>query len=146
MLRTQDRRTGALLITKTEAITPPAPYPTIWSYSTARPATVAGPPPIATIAVQDYHKKAVSHTHRIHARAADSAEPGTTSIVAGLTKGTMMAEYKITWLIEVDANSAEDAARQAWDLMRGANSTANVFDVEGPDGKTVRVDLQELRQ
>ena len=53
-----------------------------------------------------------------------------------------MKSYCVSWEIEVDADSPQDAAKLAWDLMRGANSTANVFTVCDDEGEVTRVDLQ----
>ncbi len=52
--------------------------------------------------------------------------------------------YVVTWEIDVDADSPEEAARQAWAAMRRPESTANVFDVLDEDGECTRVDLEEL--
>lgn len=59
-----------------------------------------------------------------------------------------MDDYHVTWEIEVCADTPEEAAREAWRLMRVSDSTANVFDVTLPDesGETIRVDLQELEE
>ena len=55
-------------------------------------------------------------------------------------------EYTVTWAIEVYADTPEDAAQQAEDIMRDPTSLATVFDVQ-PFGKpedSTRVDLEEL--
>lgn len=57
-----------------------------------------------------------------------------------------MAHYVATWQMEIEADSPEDAARQAWEHMRRPDSTANVFDVIGEGGGTARVDLTELEE
>jgi len=38
-------------------------------------------------------------------------------------------EYRVTWTIEVDAESEEDAARKALAIQRDVDSTATVFEV-----------------
>jgi hypothetical protein len=54
-------------------------------------------------------------------------------------------DYRITWEIDVSAESPHLAALKAWSLMRSANSTANVFEVS--DGITsVQVDLEAERE
>ena len=55
-----------------------------------------------------------------------------------------MTHYVVTWEIDVDAETPQDAARQAWELMRAEDSTANVFDVLDEDGECTRVDLEDL--
>lgn len=53
-----------------------------------------------------------------------------------------MAEYRITWTIDVTADTAEDAAREALRIQRDPQSIATVFDVEGDDG-AVTIDLED---
>lgn len=55
-----------------------------------------------------------------------------------------MGEYHVSWEIDVEADSAIDAAREAWRHMRAADSIANVFQVIDKSGKTWDVDLSEL--
>jgi len=54
-------------------------------------------------------------------------------------------EYRVTWEIDVDAKNPLDAAKQAWKLMRGRNSTANCFTVHpaGCSDRIVLIDLEE---
>lgn len=40
-----------------------------------------------------------------------------------------MADYKVTWKIEVEANSSEHAARRAYDAFCRPGSGAHVFEV-----------------
>jgi len=40
-----------------------------------------------------------------------------------------MTDYVVTWVIDVDADSPEEAARKALDIQRDPESTANCFDV-----------------
>jgi hypothetical protein len=40
-----------------------------------------------------------------------------------------MSEYKVTWVIDVDARSPKAAARKALAIQRDPNSSATVFDV-----------------
>lgn len=49
--------------------------------------------------------------------------------------------YRIEWSIDIDAVSAEDAARQALAIQRDPESIATVFHVEGET-----IDLTELDQ
>jgi len=55
-----------------------------------------------------------------------------------------MKEYLVQWEIELKAESAEDAARQALAIMRDPDSMATVFDVFDEDGESERIDLLEL--
>jgi hypothetical protein len=53
--------------------------------------------------------------------------------------------YLVTWETEIDAEDAEEAARQAWAHMRRPDSIANVFKVYGEDCENGEVvDLQEI--
>ena len=56
----------------------------------------------------------------------------------------IMNHYVVTWEIDVDAGTPEEAARQAWAHIRAVDSTANVFDVLDETGGCTRVDLMEL--
>ena len=55
-----------------------------------------------------------------------------------------MSRFVVTWEIDMDAETPQDAARQAWALMRAPESTANVFDVLDAEGECTRVDLEEV--
>lgn len=57
-----------------------------------------------------------------------------------------MPRYLVTWEIDIDADSPEDAARLAFAHMQRPGTTANVFDVIEHDtnGEAVRVDLEEI--
>ena len=52
-----------------------------------------------------------------------------------------MKNYLVTWLIDLEAESPEDAARQALDIQRDPDSWALVFGVREPGKRVVRVDL-----
>jgi hypothetical protein len=55
-----------------------------------------------------------------------------------------MRSYRVTWIIDVEAENHEDAARQALETMQDPNSTALVFDVREHHGsESVTVDLWE---
>ncbi len=51
--------------------------------------------------------------------------------------------YRVTWAIDVEADSALDAARQARS-MQSDGTSANVFNVVSPDGESEQIDLSEL--
>lgn len=51
--------------------------------------------------------------------------------------------YRVTWQIDIDADSPEDAARQALDIQRDHESLATFFDVREPSGNNVEVDVQD---
>ena len=66
-----------------------------------------------------------------------------------------MKRYVVTWEIDIDAESAEDAARQALAIQRDPNSLATIFDCvhveETEDGNidvlacdTERIDVTAL--
>lgn len=54
-----------------------------------------------------------------------------------------METYTVTWEIELDAESPEDAARQALEIQRDPFSSALVFFVQDEMGDRVMVDLFE---
>lgn len=55
-----------------------------------------------------------------------------------------MTEYLVTWEINEEADSPEEAARQALRTQRNPESLAVVFSVqEWPNGKPVTIDLLE---
>ena len=49
----------------------------------------------------------------------------------------MTKEYLVTWQIEIEADSAEEAAQEALKIQRDPESIANVFTVS--DGETEQV-------
>ena len=55
----------------------------------------------------------------------------------------ILKEYLVEWTIELNAESPEDAARQALAIQRDPESTANVF-ICFADSKAVRIDLDAL--
>ena len=52
-----------------------------------------------------------------------------------------MAEYHVSWEIELDAESALDAARGALEMQRDPESTATVFTVRLSNGPSTEVDI-----
>lgn len=57
----------------------------------------------------------------------------------------MSREYHVEWTIQVDADSAEDAARKALAIQRDPDSIATVFKVYDTDnGESVDIDLLAL--
>lgn len=57
-----------------------------------------------------------------------------------------MNTYVVGWNMEIDAESPEEAARQALAIHRDPNSTATVFDVLEADGsgEAIRIDATEV--
>lgn len=49
--------------------------------------------------------------------------------------------YRVTWEIELDADTAKEAAEKALAIHRKEDSIATVFDVSPEHGETVRIDL-----
>jgi hypothetical protein len=49
--------------------------------------------------------------------------------------------YRVTWEIDIEADSARDAARKAQEIQLDPSSTATVFKVERPDGSVAMFDL-----
>lgn len=55
-----------------------------------------------------------------------------------------MKEYNVEWAITVDADSPEEAAELALELMRDPNSTATFFNVreaDDPDGDWTEINV-----
>jgi hypothetical protein len=52
--------------------------------------------------------------------------------------------FFVTWEIEIDADSAEDAARRALAIQRDPASLATVFGTVSEDGVSETVDVTEL--
>jgi hypothetical protein len=55
-----------------------------------------------------------------------------------------MTSYRVQWEIDVDADTPEDAARQAFEMMRDPESIATVFSVRDAQGKSVCIDMLNL--
>ena len=49
---------------------------------------------------------------------------------------------RVTWEMDIDAESPLEAAQKAWDCMRSPDSIANAFTVVDRDGKN-NIDLME---
>lgn len=54
-----------------------------------------------------------------------------------------MSEYKVIWEIEIEAESAEEAARKAFEIQRDPDSIATVFNIKAPNGEEFIIDLLE---
>ena len=56
-----------------------------------------------------------------------------------------MTEYLVTWQIDIEADTPEEAAREALKIQRDLDSEAKHFEVQeekdGTHGEVVRVDL-----
>lgn len=52
-----------------------------------------------------------------------------------------MPIFEVNWHVQVEADSPEDAARQALAIQRRRDSIAQVFEVTSADGETLEVDL-----
>jgi len=50
-------------------------------------------------------------------------------------------EYKVTWIIELDAESFDDAAFKALEIQRDVNSIANHFTVEDEFGSKENIEI-----
>lgn len=48
-----------------------------------------------------------------------------------------MASYIISWHIELDADTPEDAVAEAVDMLMSPDTTATVFDVLDPDDESL---------
>lgn len=54
-----------------------------------------------------------------------------------------MSRYYVEWRIDIDAETAEEAATKALLIQRDTDSTALVFNVCDSNGEWVQVDLWE---
>lgn len=55
----------------------------------------------------------------------------------------MDQRFHVVWEIDIYAETAREAAQQAWGHMRRPDSTANYFEVFDQDGEQTNVDLSE---
>ena len=54
-----------------------------------------------------------------------------------------MPEYRVTWEIDLTADSPYEAAQQALAIHRKPDSIATVFEVHG-EGRSVTIDLEDV--
>lgn len=57
-----------------------------------------------------------------------------------------MAEYRVEWAVDIEADTPEEAARQALAIQRDPESTATFFTVTDDSGAQKAVDLAEIEQ
>jgi len=50
-------------------------------------------------------------------------------------------EYRVTWTIDLDAESSEEAAQEALEIQRDPESLATHFTVTDEDGRTKEVEV-----
>jgi spore germination protein YaaH len=55
-----------------------------------------------------------------------------------------MPEYRVIWEIDLDADSPEDAAREAARIQRDPGSFAPYFTVRDKDGVETEVDMEDF--
>ncbi|MFG3718228.1 hypothetical protein ACGF8D_10565 [Streptomyces massasporeus] len=55
-----------------------------------------------------------------------------------------MAEFTVVWEIQIEADTAEEAARQAKATQAAPDTIADVYEVHAPDGKVEEIDLSAL--
>ena len=53
-------------------------------------------------------------------------------------------QFLVTWKINIEAESSEDAAKEALKIQRDSESIATVFEVTFPDGTIEKVDLDNI--
>jgi len=54
-----------------------------------------------------------------------------------------MMNYRVSWEIDIDADSPREAAERALEIQRRPDSTATVFTVRDETGESIEVDLGE---
>ena len=52
-----------------------------------------------------------------------------------------MMNYRVSWEIDIDADSPREAAERALEIQRRPDSIATVFTVRDETGKSIEVDL-----
>ena len=57
-----------------------------------------------------------------------------------------MQSYSVTWEMDVEAKTPQEAARIAWASMRANGSMANVFTVSDDEGNITPVDLEAEKE
>lgn len=55
-----------------------------------------------------------------------------------------MSMYRVLWTIDIEADTAEEAAQRALDIQRNPESIATVFEVTSPDGSVEQIDLEPI--
>lgn len=55
-----------------------------------------------------------------------------------------MAEYRVEWAIDIEADTPEEAARLALEIQRDPASTAMVFTVTDEAGEVATIDLTAI--
>jgi hypothetical protein len=66
------------------------------------------------------------------------------SKMSGTGRRKEMPEYLVTWSIDIEADSEEEAAKQAQEIQRDPESTATVFSVESDDSPVKLIDVRKL--
>jgi hypothetical protein len=56
----------------------------------------------------------------------------------------MSQTYRVEWLLDIEAESPADAARQALEIHRDPESLATVFHVYGNDGSVSVIDIEDV--
>lgn len=54
-----------------------------------------------------------------------------------------MAEYYVSWAVDIEADSAEEAALKAKEMHLNPDSTANVFTVSSEVQEPIEIDLDD---
>jgi hypothetical protein len=54
-----------------------------------------------------------------------------------------MMNYRVSWEIDIDADSPREAAERALEIQRRPDSIATVFTVRDESGESIEVDLGE---
>lgn len=54
-----------------------------------------------------------------------------------------MQDFLVEWRINISADTPEEAAQKAWEIMRRPDSTANCFHIIDDAGNETAVDLME---
>ncbi|MEK6832678.1 MAG: hypothetical protein AABY32_01410 [Nanoarchaeota archaeon] len=53
-----------------------------------------------------------------------------------------MKEFRVSWEIDIDANSPYEAAKEAFKIMQEPGSSATFFEVTSPKGNKYQYDLE----
>lgn len=55
-----------------------------------------------------------------------------------------MPQFRLTWEIDIDADDAVTACREARRMQLDAGAIVGAFDVTDKEGRTVHIDLDEM--
>lgn len=67
-------------------------------------------------------------------------------VTSFLRRIEMNQRFRVVWEIDIYADTAKEAAEEAWRTMQEPGSTSNYFEVFDQDGNQTSIDLDEEQQ